>query len=141
MIFYFKSFRQNQRSSISRFFRNTIRLIVVFTLAFTSLAVAQKTNEVQRHGVDYEQWVRDTLFDGYQAPYTQKWDIEASSNTNLPLPYCNLPVSVKCAKAGRPIDLADALRQRSINEPFVIILGLWNQRTQYNDEQIGRAHV
>jgi hypothetical protein len=104
-------------------------IFVVFTLAFISLANAQKTGEEQRHGVDFEEWVRETLFDGYQAPYTQKWDIEASSNTNLPAPYRGLPVSVKCAKAGRPIDLADAMRQRSINGSFVIILGLWNQRT------------
>ena len=129
MISYFKFSRRKQSGSISRFFGNTARLIVVVTLASISLASAQNTNEVQRHGVDYEEWVRGTLFDGYQAPYTQKWDIEASSNTNLPPPYRNLPVSVKCAKAGRPIDLADALRQRSIKEPFVIILGLWNQRT------------
>ena len=131
MISYFKFFRRNPKSPTPRFFGNTTRLIVVFTLAFLSTASAQNTNEVQRHGVDFEQWVRDTLFDGYQAPYTQKWDIEASSNTNLPPPYRDLPVSVKCAKAGRPIDLADALRQRSINGPFIIILGLWNQRTPH----------
>ena len=31
--------------------------------------------EVQRHGVVFEQWIRETFFGGYQpADYTQRWD-------------------------------------------------------------------
>jgi len=119
------------------FFARCFALLSLLLLAFLPVAFgtqpeptpAKKTSEVQRHGVDFEQWVREEFFNGYEAPYTSKWDIPASVNHALPKPYRGLPVSVKCAKIGRPIDLADALRQRSIDEPFVIIIGLWNQRT------------
>jgi hypothetical protein len=80
--------------------------------------------EVQRHGVEFEQWIRDTFFGGYEpAGYTQRWDIPASVNTN----HGGIPVNPKAAKFGTPVDLGDALRQFDIAEPFLLIVGFWKQ--------------
>jgi len=108
-----------------------VHLWLLFLFAVLPVAfAAQKTGEVKRHGLDFEQWLSVEFFGGYEAPsYTAKWDIAASANRKLSKPYRGLPVSVKCAKIGRPVDLGDVLRQRSINEPFIVIVGLWNQRT------------
>jgi hypothetical protein len=88
-----------------------------------ALAVAP-AQEVQQHGLVLEQWVRDTFFDGYKpTSYTQKWDIPASANRR----FGGLPVNPKAAKYGTPVDLGDALRQRRIDEPFVLVIGFWRQ--------------
>jgi len=52
-----------------------------------------------------------------------------------------IPVSVKTAKYGSPIALGDVLRQRSIDEPFLMIVGFWRQRSQSEKwfEDIGWA--
>lgn len=80
--------------------------------------------EVQRHGVVFEEWIRNTFFAGYQpADYTQRWDIPANVNTN----HGGIPVNPKAAKWGTPVDLGDALRQFDIQEPFLLIVGFWQQ--------------
>ncbi len=80
--------------------------------------------EVQRHGVVFEQWIRESFFGGYQpADYTQRWDIPAAVNTN----HGGIPVNPKAAKFNTPVDLGDALRQFDINEPFLLIVGFWKQ--------------
>lgn len=80
--------------------------------------------EVQHHGVVFEEWVRETFFDGYQpAGYTQKWDIPAEANTR----FGGLPVNPKAIKYGTPIGLGDALRQYDIDEPFILLVGFWEQ--------------
>lgn len=80
--------------------------------------------EVQRHGLVFEQWVRDTFFDGYQPPdYTQKWDIPADANKT----HGGVPVNPKAVKYGTAVDLGDALRQYEIEEPFILVLGFWQQ--------------
>jgi len=80
--------------------------------------------EVQRHGVVFEEWIRDTFFGGYRPPdYTQRWDIPANVNTN----HGGIPVNPKAAKFGTPVDLGDALRQFDIQEPFLLIVGFWQQ--------------
>lgn len=81
-------------------------------------------NEVQRHGVVFEQWIRDTFFDGY-APtnYTQRWDIPAAANRR----FGGIPVNPKAVKFGSPVDLGDALRQFDTEEPFLLIVGFWEQ--------------
>lgn len=80
--------------------------------------------EVQRHGVVFEEWIRKTFFGGYQpADYTQRWDIPANVNTN----HGGVPVNPKAAKWGTPVDLGDALRQFDIQEPFLLIVGFWQQ--------------
>lgn len=95
-------------------------LLLCFIFAPGSL-VAQ---EVQRHGLIFERWVRNTFFEGYQpASYTQRWDIPASANRA----HGNIPVNPKAIKYGSAIDLGDALRQYEIDEPFLLIVGFWDQ--------------
>lgn len=87
--------------------------------------------EVQNHGFQFEKWVGENFFGGYSGDYTQEWDIPAAHNTSnrLPANLQGLNVSIKTAKHGSPIGLGDAIRQRSINDAFIMIVGFWNQRT------------
>jgi hypothetical protein len=107
------------------------------------IAISKIMVEVQFHGFTFEKWVRDTFFDGYEGKYMQKWDIPPDKNSQLCIPsgYRNIPVSVKTAKYGSPIGLGDVRRQRSIDMPFVIIVGFWKQRTPSEKwfEEIGVA--
>ena len=90
-------------------------------LALTATLAAQ---EVQRHGLVFEEWIDNTFFAGYRPPgYTQKWDIPAAENKN----HGGVPVNPKAVKYGTPVDLGDALRQFDIDEPFVLVLGFWQQ--------------
>lgn len=80
--------------------------------------------EIQTQDLVFERWVRDTFFDGYKpASYTQRWDIPASANRN----HGAIPVNHKAIKHGSAVDLGDALRQYEIDEPFLLILGFWQQ--------------
>ena len=82
--------------------------------------------EVQSHGLLFEKWLRDAFFGGYEpASHTQKWDIPASANTD----HGHIPVNPKATKHGTPIGLGDALRQFEIDEPFILIIGFWEQVT------------
>lgn len=71
----------------------------------------------------------------------QKWDIPPDRNhhESVPEEFRNISVSVKTAKYGSPIALGDVLRQRSIDEPFLLIVGFWRQRTSFEKwfEDIG----
>ena len=99
-----------------RFFR--------YLALLAALACAALAQEVQQHGLMLETWVRDTFFDGYKsASYTQKWDIPADANKH----HGGVPVNPKAAKYGTPVDLGDALRQISIDEPFILVIGFWQQ--------------
>lgn len=81
--------------------------------------------EVQLHGLVFERWVRDTFFDGYKpASYTQRWDIPAAANRD----HGGIPVNPKAIKYGAAIDLGDALRQYEIDEPFMLVVGFWQQQ-------------
>lgn len=96
---------------------------LLFAVALGCLA-ALCAQEVQRHGLVFERWVRDTFFGGYKpAGYTQKWDIPASANKD----HGGVPANPKAVKYGTPVDLGDALRQYEINEPFLLIVGFWQQ--------------
>ncbi len=80
--------------------------------------------EVQQHGLVFEKWVRDTFFAGYVPPgYTQKWDIPAATNRD----HGGVPVNPKATKYRTPVDLGDALRQFDIAEPFILVIGYWQQ--------------
>lgn len=83
--------------------------------------------EEQVHGVVFEQWVRDTFFNGYKPrSYTQKWDIPAEVNKK----HGGIPANPKATKYGTPVDMGDALRQFSVAEKedkFMLILGFWDQ--------------
>jgi|GEM_PF-218269 len=101
--------------------RLLIRLIL--TCALLGL-VAARAQEVQKHGLVFEEWIRNTFFDGYvPASYTQKWDIPASANKL----HGGVPVNPKAAKDRTPVDLGDALRQYDIAEPFILVIGYWQQ--------------
>lgn len=92
--------------------------------AFTTAPAPTHAQEVQAHGLIFEEWVRTTFFDGYRPPgYTQRWDIPAAAN----LRHGGIPVNPKAAKYGTPVDLGDALRQRAIDEPFLLVVGFWRQ--------------
>lgn len=99
----------------------TLPLFLILMAASATLA-----REVQSHGLIFEKWLRDTFFGGYEPKgYTQKWDIPASANLN----HGRVPVNPKAAKHGTPVGLGDAMRQFEIAEPFLLIVGFWEQVT------------
>jgi hypothetical protein len=80
--------------------------------------------EVQLHGFYFEKWIKDTFFDCYSSTkYSDKWDIPKEKNKN----FGNIPISIKTAKYRSAIGLGDALRQISIDEDFIMIVGYWIQ--------------
>jgi hypothetical protein len=105
---------------------HTVRcfLLGLACLAGAPALVAAPPAEVQRHGLDFEAWVRTTFFAGYipSAP-TQKWDIPAASNRD----HGGIPVNPKATRYGTAVGLGDALRQFDIDEPFLLIIGYWQQ--------------
>ena len=88
--------------------------------------------EVQKHGFIFQSWIKDTFFGESLDGYTDKWDIEKQFNNSLDIPeeYRYLPVSVKTSKFDSPINLGDIIRQRSISEPFIMIVGFWKQKSK-----------
>ena len=101
---------------------------IIFFAFLGSQAVAQ---EVQVHGVSFEKWVCQTFFDGYEGDYTQKWDVpENHPNTSEKVPGKGLPVSIKLVKYKSPIGLGDILRQRNLNQEFLMIVGFWEQKSE-----------
>jgi hypothetical protein len=100
------------------------RLFLPLFAACAALLTLGSAQEVQSHGLVFERWVRDTFFDGYKpASYTQRWDIPASANRD----HGAIPVNPKLARHGTAVDLGDALRQYAIDEPFLLIIGFWQQ--------------
>ena len=85
--------------------------------------------EVQKHGFDFENWIKATFFTEFQAVYTQKWDVPAEANNSLKVPneLRFLPVSIKTCKYGSPINFGDALRQFNNYDNFMLIVGFWQQ--------------
>lgn len=89
------------------------------------LCGAVRAEERQHHGVVFEKWVREVFFDGYTpSGYTQKWDIPAAANQR----HGGIPVNPKAAKYRGPVDLGDALRQFDIEEPFLLVIGYWEEK-------------
>ena len=39
-------------------------------------------SEVQRHGFDFENWVKETFFAEFEASYTNKWDVPKEGNVD-----------------------------------------------------------
>lgn len=83
--------------------------------------------EVQQHGFMFEKWIKNTFFEGYQNNYSYKWDIAKEANFN----FGNLPISIKTAKWGSSINMGDAIRQYSIDEDFILIVGFWKQENNF----------
>jgi len=97
---------------------------VVLCLVLCLAASLAHATEVQRHGLGFEHWVADTFFGGHRpSGPTDKWDIQASANKN----HGRIPVNPKATQYGEPVLLGDALRQYGINEPFLLIVGFWEQ--------------
>ena len=93
-------------------------------LIFLWSASLSQATEVQQHGLSFEHWVADTFFGGHRpSGPTDKWDIPASANTQ----HGRIPVNPKATKYGEPVLLGDALRQYGIKEPFLLIVGFWEQ--------------
>ena len=93
-------------------------------LGIALCASTTKAAEVQRHGLSFEHWVTDTFFGGHRSlGPTDKWDIPASANKN----YGRVPVNPKATQFGEPVLLGDALRQYDIDEPFLLVVGFWEQ--------------
>lgn len=100
---------------------STALLVAITVLCGGSWTRAQ---EVQRHGVVFEEWVRGTFFDGYRPEsHTQKWDIPAEANRR----HGGVAVNPKAIKWRTSVDLGDALRQFDIDEPFILVIGYWIQ--------------
>ncbi len=96
----------------------------VFCLTFCLLVLPSRASEVQQHGLSFEQWVADTFFGGHRPTGpTDKWDIPASANEH----HGRIPVNPKATQYGEPVLLGDALRQYGIDEPFLLIVGFWDQ--------------
>jgi hypothetical protein len=88
------------------------------------LSVCAHATEVQKHGLSFEHWVADTFFGGHRpSGQTDKWDIPATVNKN----HGRIPVNPKATQFGEPVLLGDALRQYGIKEPFLLIVGFWEQ--------------
>lgn len=104
--------------------RARIRWFAASLAVLVAGSAALLATEVQRHGLVFEEWVRVTFFAGYRpASYTQRWDIPAEANRA----HGGVPVNPKAAKYGTPVDLGDALRQYDIAEPFLLVIGYWQQ--------------
>ena len=96
----------------------------VLCLTFCFAVLLCHASEVQKHGLSFEHWVADTFFGGHRAAGpTDKWDIPASANTD----HGGIPVNPKATQYGEPVLLGDALRQYDIDEPFLLIVGFWEQ--------------
>jgi hypothetical protein len=107
--------------SRTRFWPRLLAMVLLCCVASPLAAL-----EVQSHGLQFEKWLRDTFFEGYEPKgYTQKWDIPAAVNKH----HGRIPVNPKATKYGTPIGLGDALRQFAIQEPFLMIVGFWQQVT------------
>ena len=85
--------------------------------------------EVQRHGFDFENWVKETFFVQSHINYTEKWDVPIQLNVSNAVPshLQRLPVSIKTCKYGSPIGFGDAVRQFENDEDFLLIVGFWEQ--------------
>lgn len=99
------------------------RLLFAAAILATVLprGLAQDTT---RPGLGFERWVRDTFFAGHRpAGAAQRWDVPASANRA----HGGVPVVLKTAPSGAAIDLGDAFRHYEIDEPFLLIVGFWQQ--------------
>ncbi len=84
----------------------------------------------QQHGIDFEQWFLETFLESYYVEgHTGKWDAtrvkyrdEFKKFTSV---FEGLPISIKTCKKGSPIGFGDALRQYTVAEDFLLVVGFW----------------
>jgi hypothetical protein len=98
-----------------------LRVFAAAGAVLLSIAAAQ---DVSPQGLVFDHWLRDAFFGGVRPTNSSSnWDIPASANSN----HGGVPVSAKTARLGSPVDLGDALRAYEIDEPFLLIIGFWDQ--------------
>jgi len=88
----------------------------IFLFFLTNLCIEGWSEERQVHGLEFEQKVWNHLF---EQDYTADWDIPGEANLRNP----GIPISVKYTQWGSSIYLGDAVRQRSIDQPFEMVIG------------------
>lgn len=84
--------------------------------------------ERQSHGYAFERAVIRQMWgvrERTSAGYTGEWDIPAEDNRFRP----GVPVSIKCIQWGNGVYLGDAVRQRSVTEPFEMVVGFYEKET------------
>jgi len=90
--------------------------------------------EHQRHGFDFEDWVRETFTTSPAGKRNDKWDIESpryrSKYAKYTDRYTGLPVSIKARKYGQGVQFGDVLRQYKVKQDFLLIVGFWEQSGQ-----------
>ncbi|MFI5338109.1 MAG: hypothetical protein ACHQ5A_15075 [Opitutales bacterium] len=70
----------------------------------------------------FSTWVQRTFFAAYQPDEGgARWDIPAEANPD----HGRVPVNIRSGPLGGAIDLGEARRQYEIEEPFLLVLGLW----------------
>lgn len=73
--------------------------------------------EVQKHGFDFEDWVKIILgVKNLASKYTQKWDVPGET-----------PISVKCIGLKNALEFSSTVRIWEINETFTLVVGRWQQ--------------
>ncbi len=77
-------------------------------------------DEVQKHGFQFEDWLKKTFFEIH---YTSEWDIPAELNPHKQ----GGPISIKTAKWKSSIYFGDALGRYKIDKPYTLIVGFWRQ--------------
>ncbi|MDX6765463.1 MAG: hypothetical protein SFU85_01595 [Candidatus Methylacidiphilales bacterium] len=90
-------------------------------------------SEVQDHGLAFERLVIRQLTgsEELEKSYTAEWDIPAVANKRT-----GLPISVKFIEWKNSVYLGDVLRQRTIREPFEMVVGFFQP-----DAARGRARI
>lgn len=86
--------------------------------------------EIQKHGFDFEEWVKKTFFEQFhQTAYTDKWDatnvVFKQKYLEHTINFLGLPVSIKTCQYGTPIYFGDAIRQFENSQDFLLIVGFW----------------
>lgn len=93
-------------------------------LLLSVLVLSAPAQEVPRHALVFEKWVRDTFFAGYKpAGPAPRWSIPAAANQD----HGGLAVNLAFTRHGAAVDLGDALRHYEIDQPFILVLGFWRQ--------------
>ncbi len=90
----------------------------------------------QKHGIDFEKWVKETFFQSYiQTSHIHKWDaldvVFKEGFKDFTKDFVGLPVSIKYYKNGGLIGFSDVLRQFENREDFLLIIGFWEQRGNF----------
>jgi len=100
-----------------------MRLSLFIALALL-IVTPLSAQEVQSHGLIFENWINDTFFDGHRPDYTGKWDVPGKLNKERG----GIPVNPKAIKDRTSVDMGDALRQFDVDEPFWLVIGYWEQQ-------------